>query len=76
MARHVQKQARDQRVMQGHRMPFPQRATQVTSIWERSQLLIDAPHFATFMPTPGFLNNFFMITLQEEKIKLNLNSPQ
>lgn len=75
MARHVQKQAQGPASEAGPSHALPSTRNSRTSIWKRSQLLVDAPHFATLVPTPGFLNNFFMITLQEEKMKLNLNSP-
>lgn len=75
MGRHVQKQAQGPASDVGPSHALPSTRNSSTNIWKRSQLLVDAPHFAMFVPTPGFLSNFFMITLQEEKIKLNLNSP-
>lgn len=74
MVRHVQKQAQEPASDAGLSHALPSTHNSSASAWERSRLLVDAPHFAMFVPTPGFLN-FFMITLQEEKIKLNLNSP-
>lgn len=75
MARHAQKQAQGPASDEGPSHALPSTRNSSTSIWERSLLLVVAPRFATFVPTPGFLNNFFMIALQEEKIKSNLNSP-
>lgn len=54
--------------------PYPQHTPKYQHL-EENQLPISAPHFAVLVPTPGLLNIFFIITLQEGK-ELNLNSPE